>query len=65
MGLMLLARRFSSTVGEDMEPYERSELGGVGEGLRDIDRAHPLTQLRLASKLASLCNPLPKKREIS
>ena len=40
-----------------MEPYEQRELGGIGEGLWVIDRAHPLTQLRLASKLASLRNP--------
>jgi hypothetical protein len=26
-----------------MEPYERSELGGVGEGLCGLDRAEPLT----------------------
>jgi hypothetical protein len=42
-----------------MEPYERSELGGVGEGLGAADRAEPLTQLRLCSKLPSLRNPLP------
>jgi hypothetical protein len=29
-----------------MEPYEQSELGGVGEGPGAIDRADPLTQLR-------------------
>jgi hypothetical protein len=46
-----------------MKPYERSELGGVGEGVRPTDSAKPLTQLRLASKLASLRNPLPKERE--
>ena len=46
-----------------MEPYERSELGGVGEGLSSLDSAQPLTQLRLASKLASLRNPLPLERE--
>ena len=45
-----------------MEPYEQSELGGVGEGLWVIDRAQPLTQLRLASELASLRNPLPLGR---
>ena len=27
--------------GKDMEPYERSELGGVGEGLWVLDRAFP------------------------
>jgi hypothetical protein len=42
-----------------MEPYERSELGGVGEGMCAIDGAEPLTQLRLGSKLPSLRNPLP------
>ncbi len=26
-----------------MEPYERSELGGVGEGLWGLDRTQPLT----------------------
>ncbi len=36
-----------------------SELGGVGEGFCAVDRAHPLTQLRLAAKAASLRNPLP------
>jgi hypothetical protein len=39
------------------------ELGGVGEGLGVIVGAQPLTQLRLASKLASLRNPLPLERE--
>jgi hypothetical protein len=42
-----------------MEPYELCELGEVGEGLRVIKTAQPLTQLRLASKLVSLRNPLP------
>jgi hypothetical protein len=42
-----------------MEPYERSELGGVGEGLCPVDRADPLTQLRLSSEPPSLRNPLP------
>lgn len=49
-----------SPLGEDMEPYERSELGGVGEGLYGLDRAQPLTQLRVSSKLLTLRNPLPK-----
>ena len=40
-----------------MQPYERSELGGVGEGLSFIDRAQPLTQLRLANTFTSLRNP--------
>jgi hypothetical protein len=35
-------------------------FGGVGEGLWAVDRAEPLTQLRLANKFASLRNPLPK-----
>jgi hypothetical protein len=26
-----------------MKPYERSELGEVGEGFRPIDQANPLT----------------------
>jgi hypothetical protein len=43
-----------------MEPWERSELGGVGEGFGALQ---PLTPLRLASRLASLRNPLPKERE--
>jgi hypothetical protein len=42
-----------------MQPYERSELGGVGEGLWVVDRAEPLTQLQLGSKLPSFRNPLP------
>ncbi len=42
-----------------MEPCERSELGGVGEGLCVVDKAEPLTQLRLGSRLPSLRNPLP------
>jgi hypothetical protein len=46
-----------------MKPYERSELGEVGEGLDPIDRADPLTQLQLDSKLPSLRNPLPLERE--
>ena len=45
-----------------MEPYERSELGGVGEGLWVVDSTQPLTQLRLANKFASLRNPLPLER---
>jgi hypothetical protein len=53
-----------SPVGEDMKPYQLGWLGGVGEGLCIIDRAQPLTQLRLASELASLRNPLPSAREI-
>jgi hypothetical protein len=32
-----------------MEPYEHSELGGVGEGLRVIEGTQPLTQLRVTS----------------
>jgi hypothetical protein len=48
-----------------MQPYERSELGGVGEGLCPADSAQPLTQLRLASKLASLRNPLPQERVLA
>jgi hypothetical protein len=42
-----------------MEPYECSELGGVGEGVCPVDRADPLTQLRVSSKLLTLRNPLP------
>ncbi len=34
------------------------ELGGVGEGLRAVDRAEPLAQLQLGNKLPSLRNPL-------
>ena len=45
--------------GEDTEPYERSECGGVGEGLCPVDSAHPLTQLQLGRKLPRLRNPLP------
>ena len=45
--------------GEDTKPYERSELGGVGEGLCPVDRTDPLTQLQLGNKLPSLRNPLP------
>jgi hypothetical protein len=40
-----------------MEPYERSELGGVGERLGVIEGAQPLTQLQLGSKLPSFRNP--------
>jgi hypothetical protein len=47
-------------LGEDTKPYERSELGGVGEGFCPIDSAQPLTQLQLGNKLPSLRNPLPK-----
>jgi hypothetical protein len=47
-----------------MEPYERSELGVVGEGVGAISRLEPLTQLRLGSKLPSLRNPLPKERDL-
>jgi hypothetical protein len=42
-----------------MQPCERSELGGVGEGLCPVDRADPLTQLQLGNELPSLRNPLP------
>ena len=42
-----------------MKPYERSELGGIGEGLCPVDNAQPLTQLQLGNKLPSLRNPLP------
>ena len=48
-------------VGEDTKPW-RLRLGGVGEGFCLPDRTQPLTQLRLASKLASLRNPLPQER---
>jgi hypothetical protein len=37
-----------------MKPYERSELGGVGEGLRANCAAHSPLQVRLAAKAASL-----------
>jgi hypothetical protein len=37
-------------------------LGAVGEGPCPVERAEPLTQLRLANKFASLRNPLPKER---
>ena len=47
-----------------MEPYERSELGGVGEGLYPADRADPLTQLQLGNTLPSFRNPLPLEREV-
>ena len=40
------------------------ELGGVGEGVSVIDRAQPLTQLQLGSKLQSFRNPLPLERDI-
>ena len=43
-----------------MEPYERSELGGVGEGLCGLDRAQPLTQLQLGNELPSLHNTPPR-----
>jgi hypothetical protein len=29
-----------------MEPYERSELGGVGEGVQAIDRPNPSPSYR-------------------
>jgi hypothetical protein len=46
-----------------MEPYEQSELGGVGEGASPVDGAQPITQHRRGSKLPSLRNPLPPERE--
>ena len=46
-----------------MEPYERSELGGIGEGLWVIEGTQPLTQLQLGNKLPSFRNPLPLERE--
>ena len=48
--------------GRGYEALAIYRLGEVGEGLGAIDRTQPLTQLRLASKLASLSNPLPKER---
>ena len=42
-----------------MEPYERSELGGVGEGLCPLDNPQPLTQLRVSSKAANSAQPSP------
>ena len=43
-----------------------SELGGVGEGLCVVDKAEPLTQLRLTAfakaTALSLRNPLPLER---
>jgi hypothetical protein len=45
-----------------MKPWPTG-LGEVGEGLCAIGRAHPLTQLRLANKFASLRNPLPMGEE--
>ena len=48
-----------------MEPYERRELGVVGEGLWVIDRTQPLTQLPLGNKLPSFRNPLPLERGTS
>ena len=48
-----------------MKPYERSELGGVGEGLCPLDSAQPLTQQQLGNKLPSLRNPLPMGEGIS
>jgi hypothetical protein len=42
-----------------MQPYEHSELDGVGEGLCPVDRADPPTQLQLGNELPSLRNPLP------
>jgi hypothetical protein len=46
-----------------MEPWLQRSLGGIGEGLCAIGGAEPLTQLRLASMLASLHNPLPLERD--
>jgi hypothetical protein len=45
--------------GRGYEALRACSLGGVGEGLCPIDKAEPLTQLRLGSKLPSLRNPLP------
>ena len=46
-----------------MKPYDPGldpgELGGVGEGMRPLDSAQPLTQLQLGNRLPSLRNPLP------
>ncbi len=47
-----------------MEPYERSELGGIGEGSGVLDGAQPLTQSRVGSKLSTLQYPLPLERGI-
>jgi hypothetical protein len=45
-----------------MEPYEQSELGGVGEGPGAIDRADPLTQLRHRQQAAKSSQPSPRGR---
>jgi hypothetical protein len=41
-----------------MEPYERSELGGVGEGVGAIDRAQPLTAAT-SDQRSQVSRPLP------
>jgi hypothetical protein len=45
-----------------MEPYERSELGGVGEGVGAIGSAQPLTQLRLIAIGDKSAQPSPNGR---
>ncbi len=61
--MVFVDKRYSSPVREDTEPYERSELGEVGEGLWVIEGTQPLTQLRLGNTLPSLRNPLPLERD--
>ena len=39
-------------------------LADLGEGLFLVEKAIPLTQLRLASQLASLRNPLPQGERV-
>jgi hypothetical protein len=55
---MNVQRHFASPIGRGYAALALG-LGEVGEGVRLVDSAQPLTQLQLASKLASLRNPLP------
>ncbi len=45
-------RLYPSLLREDMEPYERSELGEVGEGLCPADSAQPKHSIYRLHKLA-------------
>ena len=51
--------------GGGSETCQLAGLVAAGEGRRAIDRSHPLTQLRLANKFASLAAPPLKWRGFS
>jgi hypothetical protein len=45
-----------------MDPWERSDLGAVGEGVCPVDKEDPLTQLRLIRFAHKSTQPSPDGR---